>query len=171
MIQSSITKRALMVSLLAGSGILAASAYAVSGDSAEHGCEKHGQKTQVERTEQRAKHMSELKQKLHLTSSQAAAWDAFANASQPGMQGMGMGMGKMGVDKDAMRNEFAKMSTPQRIDKMMAMSDMRHTQMMQRADATKAFYAQLTPEQQKIFDAEAMPKGGHWGPGQHHHQS
>ncbi len=166
MIQSSF-KRALMVSLLAGGGILAASAYAVTAaDSPNHGCENPGQKNHGE---QRVKHMSELKQKLNLTSSQAAAWDAFASASQPGMNDMGMG--KMGVDKQAMGSEFAKMSTPQRIDKMMAMSDMRHTQMTHRAEATKAFYAQLTPEQQKIFDAEAMPKGGHWGQGQHHHQS
>lgn len=169
MIQSSFTTRALLVSLFAGSGMLAASAYAVTAsDSANHGCETQGQQNHGERSEQRAKHMSELKQKLHLSSSQAAAWDAFAKARQPGMHGMGMG--KMG-DMQAMRSELAKMSTPQRIDKMMAMSGMRHTQMLQRAEATKAFYGQLTPEQQKVFDAEAMPKMGHLSQGQHHAQS
>jgi periplasmic protein CpxP/Spy len=42
--------------------------------------------------------------------------------------------------------------------------------MAQRGDATKAFYAVLTPEQQKVFDASttrhfgsAGRKGGHMG--------
>jgi Spy/CpxP family protein refolding chaperone len=30
-----------------------------------------------------------------------------------------------------------------------------------RADATKTFYAALTPEQQKTFDAETVHAGGH----------
>jgi len=37
--------------------------------------------------------------------------------------------------------------------------------MSERAAATKAFYAQLTPEQQKVFDAEALPARRR---GQHH---
>ena len=32
------------------------------------------------------------------------------------------------------------------------------TRMKQRSDATLAFYNQLTPEQQKIFDAESLPR-------------
>ena len=44
--------------------------------------------------------------------------------------------------------------------------------MDQRFDATKSFYAQLSPEQQKVFDEEGMRmlrglrgghKGGHFG--------
>lgn len=40
-----------------------------------------------------------------------------------------------------------------------------------RADATRSFYAALTPEQQKTFDTESMPRfgpRGPGGPGQHH---
>jgi len=56
-----------------------------------------------------------------------------------------------------MRDEFKKLTTPQRLDKMMALSDARRTRMLERNQAIKAFYAQLNPEQQKVFDAEAMP--------------
>jgi Spy/CpxP family protein refolding chaperone len=40
---------------------------------------------------------------------------------------------------------------------MLAMSEARRARMAERAQAIKAFYAQLTPEQQGVFDAEAMP--------------
>jgi periplasmic protein CpxP/Spy len=59
-----------------------------------------------------------------------------------------------------------KLTTPERIDKMRAMRVQRDTEMDKRADATKAFYATLNAEQKKIFDAEAMNRGGHHG--EHH---
>jgi len=37
-----------------------------------------------------------------------------------------------------------------------------------RAEATKTFYAGLTPEQQKTFDAETVHFGGHGGHRGHH---
>ena len=37
----------------------------------------------------------------------------------------------------------------------------RDTYMTKRMEATKAFYAALTPEQQKVFDEQAHGKGGH----------
>jgi Spy/CpxP family protein refolding chaperone len=45
--------------------------------------------------------------------------------------------------------------------------------MDKRGEATKAFYAALTPEQQKTFDAEHRkhgPRGGHEGRGGPGHQ-
>ena len=57
----------------------------------------------------------------------------------------------------AMRSEFEKLNTPQRLDKMLAMSDMRRAKMAERAETTKTFYAQLSPEQQSVFDDEAIP--------------
>ncbi|WP_082708375.1 Spy/CpxP family protein refolding chaperone [Thiobacillus denitrificans] len=75
-----------------------------------------------------------------------------------------------GMDRKAMRGEFEKLNTPQRLDKMLAMSEVRHAKMVEHSQATKAFYAQLTAEQQGVFDAEAM-FGHHRGHGQHRHQS
>jgi hypothetical protein len=62
-----------------------------------------------------------------------------------------------------MRAEFEKLSTPQRLDKMLEMSEVRRAWLAERAEAVKAFYGQLTPEQQQVFDSQAMPgrHGGH----------
>ena len=59
------------------------------------------------------------------------------------------------------RADFAKLTTPQRIERMQARQAERSAMFAKRADATKSFYAALTPEQQKTFDAESMHFGGH----------
>jgi hypothetical protein len=164
-IQASFTKRALLVGLLAGGGILAASSFAMptEGDSAKHNCEaRHGQQAHGKWEEKRAEHLSALKEKLKLTPGQGAAWNAFAQAAQPPMHPR--------ADRQGMRSAFEKLNTPQRLDKMMAMSDARRARMIEWVQATKAFYAELTPAQQSVFDAEARPNR-HRGHGDHHHQS
>src|SRR4030066_1843571 len=153
LIQGSFTKRALIVGLITGSGILAASSFAMTagGPESKAGCEaRHGQKVHGKWEEQRAKHLSGLKEKLKLTPGQEAAWNTFTSASQPGMRQMNGG-------RQAMRGEFEKLNTPQRVAQMLAVSGVRLAKMVEHAQATKAFYAQLTPEQQGVFDAEAMP--------------
>lgn len=162
-IQGSFAKRALMAGLIAGGGVLAASSFAMPAGGPENkpGCEvRQGQKPQAERGAFRAKHLAELKKKLKLKPGQEAAWNAFTRAAQPGMH-------RAGIDRSSMKAELAKLSTPERMDRMLAMSDMRRARMVERAEAIKAFYAQLSAEQQGIFDAEAMPKrrAGH----RHHH--
>ncbi len=92
-----------------------------------------------------------LKAKLKLTPTQEGAWTTYTAAMKP-PAGM--------MDKRADRAELDKLPTPERIDKMKAlrtqhMTDM-NTAMDQRGEATKAFYATLTPEQQKVFDSSAM---------------
>ena len=153
LIQGSFAKRALIAGLIAGSGILAASSFAMTaaGSGNIGGCEaRHGQKNHAEREGHRASNMSELKEKLKLEPEQEAAWNAFTSAAQQGMR-------HMNVDRQAMRGEFEKLNTPQRLDKMLAVSEMRRAKMVERTQAIKAFYDQLTPEQQSVFDAEAMP--------------
>jgi Spy/CpxP family protein refolding chaperone len=51
----------------------------------------------------------------------------------------------------------ARLPTPERLDRAMA-------RMAERAQAVKRFYAQLTPAQQKAFDAMPRMGGGHGGP-------
>ena len=51
---------------------------------------------------------------------------------------------------------IARMTTPQRIDQMRQMRAQRNAEMDKRADATKTFYAQLTPPQQKAFDEVSL---------------
>ena len=52
------------------------------------------------------------------------------------------------------RAEFAKLTTPQRLDRMQTRQAERSAMFAKRIDATRSFYAALTPEQQKTFDAE-----------------
>jgi Spy/CpxP family protein refolding chaperone len=153
-------KRAVLAGLIAGGGILAASAYAVSADKADDKprCEA-GQMQQGEGWEaRRAAHLAALKAKLKLTAGQEPAWNTFAEVSRPGPH--------PGIDRRAMRDDFEKLSTPERLDRMQAMAEVRRARMAERAAAIKAFYAQLTPEQQKVFDAEALPESRRG----HHHR-
>ena len=54
------------------------------------------------------------------------------------------------------------MTTPERIDHMRQQREQHHAEADRRGEATKAFYAQLTPAQQKTFDAYALRgKKGH----------
>ena len=106
-----------------------------------------------------------LKAKLKLTPAQEAAWTTFTAAMKPPATMM------------ANRPDYAeiiKLPTPERIDKMKALHTQRMADMTaameQRGEATKAFYAVLTPEQQKVFDASITRrqgpdgrKGGHMG--------
>jgi len=158
-VPSSLTKRALMAGLLAGGGILAASSFAIPEGSpaGQHGCEvRHGQNSHAQREARRTEHLSKLKENLKLAPEQEAAWNTFTRATQSGMH-------PVGSDRQAMRSEFEKLNTPQRLDRMQAMSEARHARMLARNQAIKAFYAQLDTAQQKVFDAEAMP-----GPGRAH---
>lgn len=99
------------------------------------------------------KRQAALKAQLKITAAQEAAWTTFTASMQPPAHGPR-------PDKAA----FEKLTTPERIDRMRAMRAERDAEMDKRADATKAFYAALTPEQQKVFDAHAMPRM-HGGPG------
>jgi periplasmic protein CpxP/Spy len=159
--KASFTKRAVLVGLLAGSGILAASAYATADreSAGTQRCDRHAMKANQWEAHH-AERMAGLKDKLKLAPEQEAAWNTFAEASQPGPR-------HMDADREAMRSEFEKLNTPQRLDRMLAVSEVRRARMAERVAATKAFYAQLSAEQQRVFDAEAMLglQRGH----RHHH--
>jgi hypothetical protein len=109
-----------------------------------------------------AKHLADLKAKLKITAAQEPAWATFANAMQPPADMMG---------KHPDHAEMAKLTTPERIDKMRALHKERmatmEAAMNQRGDATKAFYAALSPEQQKVFDAEFAKMGPRGEHGEH----
>ncbi|MEO8013161.1 MAG: Spy/CpxP family protein refolding chaperone [Polaromonas sp.] len=116
-----------------------------------------------------AKRQAELKATLKITPAQEGAWTSFTAAMQPPARMMG-GERPMA----AQRAELDKLTTPERIDKMKALRTQRmaemNAEMDKRSEATKAFYAALSPEQQKTFDAEhsRMGKmGRHGGPGHH----
>lgn len=157
-IQSSFSMPVLLVALLAGGGILAATAHALpaGGADGKPGCEARQWPGPQARETRHAQHLATLKEKLKLAPGQQAAWDAFAAAMQPDMR-------PAGADRQAMHAEFDKLGTVQGTERMTALAEARHARMTERAAAVKAFYAQLTLEQQKVFDAEAMPQHPHRG--------
>lgn len=116
------------------------------------------EKMQARMGEHFAKRQADLKAKLKLTAEQEGAWTAFTTAMTP------PNMASMPRVSPA---EMQALTTPQRMEKMQAMKVERDAQMGKRMEATKTFYAVLTPEQQKVFDAQTM-HGMHGGHGGHH---
>ena len=108
-----------------------------------------------ERVSQR---LADLKQKLQVSPAQEPAWTSFANAMQPQAQ-------RPRTDREAL----ARMATPDRIDHMRALREQRNAEMDRRADATKAFYAQLSAEQKKTFDDETARMFQRGGRHMHRH--
>jgi len=101
-----------------------------------------------------AKRHAELKAKLKLAPEQEEAWNRFTQAMKPP------------AHPDTKRPdpaEMAKLSTPERIDRMSALRkermDAMNAAMDQRDEAIKTFYAALNPEQKKTFDAEHARMG------------
>lgn len=113
-----------------------------------------------------AQHQAELKAKLKLTPAQEGAWTAFTASMQPPVHGAR-------PDRAAMKAEFDKLTTPERIDRMRALRAQRMAEMNaamdKRGDATKTFYAALNADQQKVFDSQRMGRGGKGHGGQHGH--
>lgn len=116
----------------------------------------YGRMDPAKRQEWANKRLAELKQKLQITPAQEGAWNAFAAAHQPPATPM------MRPDREAM----ARLTTPERIDQMRALRAQRNAEMDRRMEATKSFYAALTPDQRKQFDEQTTPhahRGGRHG--------
>ncbi|MBS1170930.1 MAG: hypothetical protein H6R01_1848 [Burkholderiaceae bacterium] len=90
-----------------------------------------------------AKRHAALHDKLKLNAEQETAWKAFVAGATPPAVPMRM-----------QRDEMMKLSAPERAEKMLAFMKERQAHMETRLAALKKFYAVLTPEQQKVFDAE-----------------
>ncbi|MGQ3082554.1 MAG: Spy/CpxP family protein refolding chaperone [Hydrogenophaga sp.] len=128
-----------------------------------------------QRDQKRAEHIARMQQKmaerqaafkteLKLTPEQEPAWNAFVARTQPQAR----------PAREHTREDWSKLTTPQRLDKMQALKAERDAAMAKRTDAIKSFYAALNADQQKVFDAKFMSgyqragmRGEH---GKHHHQ-
>ena len=117
-------------------------------------------KMEQKRTERQAK----LRDALKLNAQQQPAWDAFVASMAPQKNGDRAARGE--------RADWASLSAPQRMERQVAMQKERTARMEARLSALNSFYAQLTPEQRKTFDAQAKPGKGprhhsHHGHGRH----
>jgi periplasmic protein CpxP/Spy len=152
---TSFIKPLLIAALLAGAGL---SANAQPGPGM-HGGGPMGQHQRMDpaRMQERvAARQADLKAKLNLSPAQEGAWNAYLAAMQP-PAGPGMRMGP--DNRQKMHEEMQQLSTPERIDRMNALKAQRDVEMAKRQAATKNFYAALSPEQQKVFDANTMGRG------------
>jgi periplasmic protein CpxP/Spy len=175
---TSIPKRALMAAALAAAFAgLSATAMAQSTtatpasptatqqaqDGAQNGQRDAKRAQHMADTQKRmAERQATLKAELKITAQQEPAWNAFvartAPDSHPARQGP--------------REDWSKLTTPQRLDKMAAMRAERDARMAQRHDAIKSFYAALDTEQQKVFDAKQLQgfqRAGMNGHGKNNH--
>ena len=145
-------------------GVLVASAGAWAYGNKHTGCQGMGDGPRAERMQKKmAQHQQRLKEALKLTPEQEAAWKAYTTALQAQKKE------RPSLD----RAEWAKLTTPERMDKMLALRTEREAHMRQHMDATKAFYATLTAQQQQVFDQQHTKKGRHHhgtddGRGEHH---
>lgn len=114
----------------------------------------------AERHAQMQKKMAErqaaFKAELKLTPEQEPAWNAFIARTQPQAGAM---------PQRGEREDWSKLTTPQRLDKMQALKAERDAAMAKRVDAIKSFYAVLNADQQKVFDSKHI--GGFQRAGMH----
>lgn len=103
--------------------------------------------------------MAVLKDRLKITAAQETAWNQFTQALAPSADRM--------AQRHQQRAEMAKLTTPERIDRMRALQTQRASDMNRRGEAVKGFYAQLSAEQQKTFDELSLRHGGKGGHGGH----
>ncbi len=124
--------------LLASSlGILAAPVLAAPKDCGPvgmHGDWEH-------RDERMAQHHKQLHDALKLTPDQEGAWKKFIDSEPP-----------MAKAEPVKPEEWAKLTTPQRADKMLERMREHQSRMFEQVTALKDFYDVLTPEQKKTFD-------------------
>jgi protein CpxP len=104
------------------------------------------------------RHAQHLRDTLQLTPAQEPALQALLTSMKP-PEGMHEGMKG---EHEAMEH----LTTPQRLEKMRAMMTEHMAAFDQHAQAVTRFYAQLTPAQQKAFDA-VSPMMMHHGMGGH----
>lgn len=99
-----------------------------------------------------AKHHANLHEKLKLSASQESAWQTYIATSTKNIT----------PTKNAGETDFNNMTSPDRMQKVIELMKERENRMQAQLTNLKTFYAALTPEQQKIFDAETAPKKWQW---------
>ena len=147
------TKRLFAASLLAAVGTLAFAQTPAPAAEGARPARPDMQQRQQRWAEHRAQRLADLKTELKITPAQEGAWSAYTDSMQ-----------RPGPGDRAKREDWKSLTTPERIDRHQQRMAERQARMKQQGEATKAFYAQLSPEQQATFDQRAMHRGG---PGKH----
>lgn len=96
---------------------------------------------------------SDLPQLLHLRPDQMQAFHNFQAASRPTSD-------ELNQLRGASPQTLSGLPTPQRLDRLGAMLGAEMGMFRRSADATRAFYGQLSPDQQQTFDRVSGPPQG-----------
>lgn len=159
------TTRKLLIAGIAGVSIFSAAAVIAGGPACDghgggragmsHGMGGHGVRHASFVPEERAaRHLDELKSALKLQAAQEGAWNAFAAAAQEQAKAMGKA-------RDEMHGKQAR-TAPERMDLARKLAREREQGMDKVAQAMKALYEILTPEQRKVLDQQHGGRmGGH----------
>ena len=111
----------------------------------------------------KTQHLEDMKTILRLRPDQEPALAAFMAAHQPkmGMHGLGGMHGGPGM----MQGPPKAKTTPERLDDMAKREAAMSAEHDKQRQALAKFYAALSPDQQKVFDAvQRLQHGGHGGP-------
>lgn len=95
---------------------------------------------------------NQLHRALNLAPQQEDGWRAF-------QQSYAMDPAAMTRQRDA-ANAMARMTAPQRVDQSIGMMRDDLDALQRRGAALKAFYAILSPQQQRVFDRETLQQEG-----------
>jgi hypothetical protein len=96
--------------------------------------------------------LTQLHDALHLRPDQEAAWRDYTTAIGPDAQ--------MTARRRATQQLLPQLTTPRRIALIQATMDQDIADFRRQGDAILAFYAGLTPDQQKTFDRQTLPPAG-----------
>ena len=94
--------------------------------------------------------LSKLHDDLRLTSAQAGAWQQYVAAMDDG--------GQMQARRQAAEQMLPQIPTPRRLALMDATMSDELADFRRQSAAVQAFYARLTPDQQRIFDRDTAPQ-------------
>lgn len=138
-----------------GLGSAALPALAHESHEGRHGAAASAEQRQAKRAERHAARQQALREALKLSPAQEGAWASYAAARQPQTRADG---------QRPDRAAWKALPAPLRMEQQIARSRQRTAAMEARLATLNSFYAVLTSEQKKVFDARAMQRGG----GRHH---
>jgi protein CpxP len=144
----------LVLAMILGTATLTAMAQP-AGDAPPQGGDHMGHMRE-HMQEHMTKRIEELKAKLKLSPQQEAGWSTYVAAMKPSAPAA-----------HPRPEDWAKLTTPERLDKLRDLRKGHDVEFNKRDDATRTFYTSLSAEQKKVFDdatAHMSPEGHRPGP-------
>ena len=101
--------------------------------------------------------LDELHKKLNLKAEQEAAWKTWSTSVKQRLDSVRQEF----TQEREKAGDWSKMPAPERVERMLSMSQKSNAALSAGLAELKTFYGTLTPEQKKTFDDNFMPRGRH----------